>query len=272
MERRVVVHAPRGRDARVVESVLAARGIATLVCATPEEMLEGIREGAAAAVVTEESLAVSAGSPLQTWLSRQPSWSDFPFIVLTTRQTTRRSMSARASLHALGNVVLLERPVNPETLARAAEAAVRARNRQYATRQNLEELRETRAIVERLNSELEGRIESRTHELAAANDRLMAEISERERAQTALVQMQKMEAIGRLTGGIAHDFNNLLHVVSMNLELLSRQGGDIRFAEKIDRARNALKRGSQLTAQLLCPRAVVVAEADGPERIAAGHA
>jgi len=128
---------------------------------------------------------------------------------------------------------------------------VRARNRQYATRRHLAELDETRAIVERLNVELEDRIAARTHELAGANDRLMSEIAERGRAQAALVHAQKMEAIGRLTGGIAHDFNNLLHVVSMNLDLLGRLALDPKPAALAARARRAVDRGSKLTGQLL---------------------
>ena len=251
MERRVLVHTPRGRDADVVASVLAAADIASVVCASHDAMLAGLREGAAAAIVTEESLQSEAGGALARWLADQPSWSDFPFIVLATRQAGRRPAHAAQALHALGNVVLLERPVNAETLASAAEAAVRARNRQYVTRRNLQELGEARATVERLNRELEDRIAARTHELAAANDRLMAEINERERAQAALVHMQKMEAIGRLTGGIAHDFNNLLHVVSMNLELLVRQSPEAKVAAIAERARRAVSRGSRLTGQLL---------------------
>ncbi|MCS4509596.1 ATP-binding protein [Xylophilus ampelinus] len=251
MERRVMVHAPRGRDANVVHEVLAGRGIPAQVCQSQDEMLAGLAQGAAAAVVTEEAFGVTPGGTLDNWLRRQPSWSDFPFIVLTTRQPTRRSVRAAASLHALGNVVLLERPVNAETLASAVEAAVRARNRQYATRRNLEDLGEARATVERLNGELEGRIAARTRELAGTNDRLMAEISERERAQAALVQVQKMEAIGRLTGGIAHDFNNLLHVVSMNLDLLARLAPEPRVAKVAAQAKRAVGRGSRLTGQLL---------------------
>ena len=188
---------------------------------------------------------------LAQWLASQPSWSDYPFIVLATKHPGRRSAQAIASLHSLGNVILLERPLNAETLASAADAAVRARKRQYATRQHLEEISRTRTEVERLNSELEARIGERTRELASANDRLMKEIAERERAQAALTQGQKMEAIGRLTGGIAHDFNNLLHVVNMNLELITLYAKEEKVKPVVDRARSAARRGAKLTGQLL---------------------
>jgi CheY-like chemotaxis protein len=79
----------------------------------------------------------------------------------------------------------------------------------------------------------------------------MKEIAERERAQAALTQVQKMEAIGRLTGGIAHDFNNLLHVVNMNLELVSLYAKEEKVKPVVQRAKSAAKRGSRLTNQLL---------------------
>jgi signal transduction histidine kinase/CheY-like chemotaxis protein len=251
MELRVLIHAPRGRDASVVEGVLDPRH-EVVICAEPAHFVRCLHEGAAAAIVTEEALA---GEPLvhdlEGWLLTQPSWSDFPFIVLATKQPGRRSAQAISTLHSLGNVILLERPLNAETLASAADAAVRARQRQYATRQHLEEIGRTRTEVERLNGELEARILERTRELASANDRLMKEIAEREKAQAALTQVQKMEAIGRLTGGIAHDFNNLLHVVNMNLELISMYAKEEKVRPVIDRARSAARRGAKLTSQLL---------------------
>lgn len=249
-EQRVLVMAPSGRDAQVIRDVI--EGLApTHPVSTPHQLLEMLQQGAAAAVVTEETFTVLAGSPLDVWLRAQPPWSDLPFVVLGSKRTGRRPLNALASLHLMGNVILLERPLSPETLHSAIEAAVRARARQYATREMLQELSDTRDQVGQLNRELEKRIESRTRELSDANNRLMREIHERERAQTALLQVQKLEAIGHLTGGIAHDFNNLLHIIGVNLELLLRIEHNPQAVRVVEVARRTVKRGSQLTAQLL---------------------
>lgn len=50
-------------------------------------------------------------------------------------------------------------------------------------------------------------------ELRRVNQRLRAEMVEREQAERRLVHAQKMKAIGQLAGGVAHDFNNVLSVV-----------------------------------------------------------
>jgi len=74
-----------------------------------------------------------------------------------------------------------------------------------------------------------------------------------EEAREALLQSQKMEAIGHLTGGIAHDFNNLLMAIQGSLELLQRRlpGNVPKVAQLIDNALQGARRGAALTQRML---------------------
>jgi PAS domain S-box-containing protein len=73
-----------------------------------------------------------------------------------------------------------------------------------------------------------------------------------ESAREALLQAQKMEAIGQLTGGIAHDFNNLLMVILGSLELMrKRLPEDARLNALLQNAVEGAERGAALTKRLL---------------------
>jgi two-component system, NtrC family, sensor kinase len=74
-------------------------------------------------------------------------------------------------------------------------------------------------------------------------------MAERQRAEAALQQTQRLELMGQVTGGVAHDFNNLLMIVGGNLELLkSRRATPDRVIPRIEQA---IARGESLTRQLL---------------------
>jgi PAS domain S-box-containing protein len=86
------------------------------------------------------------------------------------------------------------------------------------------------------------------------------DLTERVKAQRALdetrealLQAQKMEAIGHLTGGIAHDFNNLLMAIQGSLELLQRRlpRNDPKIVQLLDNAVRGAQRGAALTQRML---------------------
>ncbi len=81
--------------------------------------------------------------------------------------------------------------------------------------------------------------------------RLRAEVDRRNKAEDALRQAQKLEAIGRLTGGVAHDFNNLLMVVNSNAHLLARLVPASATSAPLAAIRRAVTSGERLTRQLL---------------------
>jgi signal transduction histidine kinase/ActR/RegA family two-component response regulator len=112
-------------------------------------------------------------------------------------------------------------------------------------------LRNTAAALARNREQLESTVAGRTRELAAANERLQAEIDAREQAQSALLQAQKMEAMGQLTGGVAHDFNNLLTAVSGSLALLEARISDERSLRLVRTAQRCASQGAKLTESLL---------------------
>ncbi len=80
---------------------------------------------------------------------------------------------------------------------------------------------------------------------------LQREMLEREKAEAALAQAQKMEAVGQLTGGVAHDFNNLLTAVLASVEMIAQRTSDERVLRFVVNAQHAAERGARLTQQLL---------------------
>jgi PAS domain S-box-containing protein len=102
-------------------------------------------------------------------------------------------------------------------------------------------------ITERKQAEAGLRLLNETLE-----QRVAAEVAERSRAESALRQAQKMEAIGQLTGGVAHDFNNLLTIIRGSTDLLRRDGlTEARRRRYVDAISDTADRAAKLTAQLL---------------------
>jgi signal transduction histidine kinase len=164
-------------------------------------------------------------------------------------RVARSTLALAAAAEALGSG---REPAAPKAgfremehiTTRLREAARLLKERAAERDQALDDLRHA-------NTLLEDRVEGRTVDLAEANRRLSDEIEHRRKAEDALGQRRKMEALGQLTAGIAHDFNNLLTPIIGNLEALKDRAGDERGKELSERALNAAEIGAKLTKQLL---------------------
>jgi signal transduction histidine kinase/CheY-like chemotaxis protein len=129
---------------------------------------------------------------------------------------------------------------------------------------------EARDMLKRMNEALESRVAERTHDLTLLNARLEEEILTKERAETQVRQMQKIEALGQLTGGIAHDFNNMLAIIMGSLEMANRrlENGRGNIGDLLNNAMEGARRAAALTHQLLAfsrqqPLAPEVADING---------
>ena len=80
----------------------------------------------------------------------------------------------------------------------------------------------------------------------------LTDVTARRKAEEALRQAQKIEAVGKLTGGVAHDFNNLLSVIVGNLDLLRKRiPDDPKLARLVENALQGAQRGAALTQRML---------------------
>jgi len=209
-ELRVLVVAPTGRDSELICSLLTGKDIHCAAAATAEAARVESDIGAGAVILAEEVLTLAAISEWASRIARQPSWSDLPIILLTIPgERSRRRMLAQAPLE---NLVLLERPVRPETFISTIQAALRSRRRQYQMRDYLAE----RAVAEEV-----------------------------------LRRSEKLIVAGRLAAGMAHEINNPLAAVTNLLYLIEISTTLHESKQYGETAADELARVSELVAHTL---------------------
>ena len=185
---RILILAPHGRDGEIASQLLQEAGWATLACPDLANLCLELSNGAAVAVVVEEVVATEDLTCLAEWIRTQPTWSDFPIIILTGHgDAPGRNALADRLQRLLGNVSFLERPFHTSTLISVTSSALRSRRRQYQAREMLERhdllarelqhrtknlLAVIQAIASASLQESDGReaFFSRLHALAAAQD------------------------------------------------------------------------------------------------------
>jgi two-component system, sensor histidine kinase len=226
---RILVLAPIGRDAPAAESLLRQTGIGAVICSDAGDLLRKLEQGAGAALVAEEGFGREIGEPLIHWVEHQPPWSDFPFVVLTSKRTAISIEGKRLRLLSLlKNVSLLERPVHAVTLVSAVQAALRARRRQYEVRGHLLDRQQAAERLESLVAE-------RTRQLEATNERLCRAKDEAERANLAK---------SKFLAAASHDLRQPLQSLILFTAVLNRSVQDPRGRQALahlERGLDALK-------------------------------
>lgn len=112
---KALIYTPVGRDAWVARSLVDEAGLVSIAATDLPVFASSLSDDVALGVLTEEAVRSSDLKPIAAWVSAQPSWSDLPFIVLTTRGggPERNPAAARLS-EVLGNVTFLERPFHDQ--------------------------------------------------------------------------------------------------------------------------------------------------------------
>jgi len=191
-DRRVLVMAPVGQDARAIAQLLTKRGLSTRICSSAVECCAEMSAGAGALLLTEEALEMERGLDVVGALKVQPAWSELPLIILTTGGETRLIKLLELATDAAGTVTLLERPLSTMTLLRSVEVALSFRRRQFQIRDLLEKQRRAQRELHDAHEQLGDRarqlevlVQERTASLVESNEQLRREIGERERAEAS---------------------------------------------------------------------------------------
>lgn len=212
-ELRVLVMTPTGRDAALICELLDREGIACSKFESWECLLAKLRSGAGSIIIAEEGLTPEIIGKLSNIVKDQPTWSDFPVLLLTLAGEVTHSSLRRLELRKpLGNVLLLERPIRPETMVSTVQSALRARRRQYQLRDQLGQQRE---------------------------------------AENALRKSEKLAVAGRMAASIAHEINNPLESVTNLIYLSSVSDHMPEIKDFLAMAEREIARVSAITAHTL---------------------
>jgi PAS domain S-box-containing protein len=147
--RRVLVVAPLGRDAQLLCEMLGNNRIPCAACADVQQLCEEVRLGVGVVLLTEEALRSGENLHLFKALDEQPYWSDLPVILLigNARRIAIENDPAFGKNGPRGSLVILEKPIRPQSLRTAVNAALATRMRQYEVQNYLRERQLAEAIL-----------------------------------------------------------------------------------------------------------------------------
>ena len=247
-EERVLVLAPTGKDGALAQSVLEAAGINSFSCASLEQVCAELARGSGAVLLAEEAILQEEGNCLDQWLYRQPPWSDLPLLILS-RPGADSAVVAQA-MELSGNVTVLERPARVVTLVSAVRTALRARWRQYQTREHLLELERTAAALREADRRKDEFLAILAHEL-----------------RNPLAPIRNSLHVLRLTAGREPAIDRVSEMMERQVDHMVRLVDDLMEVARITRGKMELRKEPVEVAVILDS----AVEASRPLIEAAGH-
>jgi signal transduction histidine kinase/ActR/RegA family two-component response regulator len=130
---------PTGRDAELVSTMLRRSDIEAVVV-DRANLCDEIDKGTGVVLIAEEALKDGLLSELEQTIRHQPVWSDLPIIVFSGSST--KGVSVLQGMSSKFNATIVERPMRVTMLISAVSGALRARQRQYQTRDLLVQLKQ----------------------------------------------------------------------------------------------------------------------------------
>ena len=137
-ENRVLVFMPTGRDAALVCATLENADVRAQPCSDAETLQKEITAGAGAILLAEEGLQNGTLEHLIETFNQQPVWSDLPVVLFAG--STNNSEKLLTTIGTRLNATIVERPIRVAMLISAVRGALRAREKQYQTRDLLNQL------------------------------------------------------------------------------------------------------------------------------------
>lgn len=232
---RVLVLTPTGRDGDLACKVLGGAGI---YCETIESAFalgDEIEKGVGAVLLAEEALAPGVVGHCKQILAGQPPWSDLPLVVLIHNQAQAPARNTAELMELSGNVTLLERPIRVVTLVSAMQVALRARRRQYQTRDLLLQLeagvRQRDEFLAMLGHELRnplGTIQNAVHVLNVIDEETLDDHEVEESRQRTIIERQSRH--------LAHLIDDLLDVSRITQGKIRLQMATVDLRDVVDRS------------------------------------
>ena len=153
---RVLIIAPIGRDAPLIQQTLQNAGIPADISTQLQDVTAALDEGIGSLVLTQEALTHDSVPKLLDILEQQAPWSDLPLVVLVSGGApTPASIHLATTIGRLVNATFLERPIRSDMLVGSIQVALRGRRRQYELRDQMIRLgqmeeaeRQARAVAE----------------------------------------------------------------------------------------------------------------------------